>query len=138
MPDTQKLLYLDFLLLLNLYYIIVTIRFRLIKNTSRHLLPKVNINTNDFLPQPSYSSKIKFSVRKITSTFDLLRGVAQQISEHVGMKWKSAWLILASEKYTWFTIDLIYWERNQTATEASDDPKYKLHTYGKRKEDSSQ
>ena len=84
MPDTPKFFYLSFLLLLNIYCIIVTMRFRLIKNTGRHLLPKVYINPNDFLSEPSYSGKIKVSVRKITSTFSLSSGVAQQISEHVG------------------------------------------------------
>ena len=128
MPDTQNLFYLDFLLLLNLYYIIVTIRFQLIKNTGRDLLPKVNINHNDFLPEPLYIGKIKVSVRKITSTFDLSSDVAQQSSEHVAKKWKSAWLILSSEKYSWFTIDRIYWERNQTAIEVPDDSRVWLET----------
>ena len=90
MPDTQKLFYLNFSLLLNLYCIIVTIRFRLIKNTGRHLFPKTYLNSNEFLLEPLYCGKTKVSVRKITSTFDLSSGVAQQISEHVGKKRKSA------------------------------------------------
>ena len=122
MPDTRKLFCLHFLLLLNLYYILVTIRLRLIKNTGRYLLPKLCINPNDFLLETSYSGKIKFSVRKITSTFGLTSGVDQQISEHVEKKWKSAWLILSSEKYSSFTIDRIYWKRNQTSIVVSDDP----------------
>ena len=113
----------------------------LIKNTGRHLLPKVYINSNDFLREPSYSGKV--SVRKITSTFGLSNGVTQKISEHVGKKWKLVWLILSSRKYLWFIIDRIYWRRNQRAIEVSDDPKVfqtirQMHTYGKRKEDSSQ
>ena len=54
--------------------------------------------------------------------------VAQQISEDVGKKWKSAWLIPSSEKYYWFTINHIYWERNQTAIEVSDNPRVWLET----------
>ena len=111
MSDTQKSFYLHFLFLLNLYYIIVTMRFRLIKNTGTHLLPKVYLNPNDFLPGPSYSGKTKVSVLKITSAFGLSSGVVQQFYEHVGKKWKSAWLILSSEKYSCFTIDRIYWKR---------------------------
>ena len=108
--------------LLTFYCIIVTIRFRLIKSTGRHLPPKVYINSNDFLPERSYS------VRKITSTFGLSSGVAQQNSEHVGKKWKSDWLILSSGKYSWFTIGRIYWKRNQTAIEVSDNPRVWLKT----------
>ena len=120
MPDTRKLFYLYFLLLLTFYCIIVTIRFRVIRYTGRHLLPYVYINPNEFLPEPLYSGKIKVSVRKITSTFGLSSGIAQQISEHIGKKWKLARLILSSEKYSLLTIDLIYWKRNQTAIEVSD------------------
>ena len=50
--ETRKLFCLYFSLLLNLYYIIVTIKFQLIKDTVSHLLPKVYINPNDFLPEP--------------------------------------------------------------------------------------
>ena len=48
--------------------------------------------------------------------------------EIIGKKWKSAWLILSSEKYYWFTIDRIYWKRNQTAIEVSDDRREWLET----------
>ena len=61
-------------------------------------------------------------------TFDLSYGVTQQISEHARKKWESAWLILSSEKYSWFTIDHSYWKRNQTVIEVSDDPKVWLET----------
>ena len=59
----------------------------------------------------------------------MLSGVAQQISEHVGKKWKAAWLILLSEKYFIFTIDRIYWKINQTVIEVADDQKVWLETY---------
>ena len=73
--------------------------------------------------------KLKVRVRKITSTFGLSSDVAQQISEHVGKKWKSAWPILSSsEKYSCFTIDRIYWKRYQTAIEVSNDQKVWLET----------
>ena len=36
--------------------------FRLTKNTGRHLLPKVCINPNDFLPEPSYNGKRKSNI----------------------------------------------------------------------------
>ena len=39
-----------------------------------------------------------------------------------------AWLILSSEKYSWFTIDCIYWKRNQTIIEVSDFPKAQIET----------
>ena len=81
-----------YLLLLNLYYTIVTIRFRLIKNTGIHLFGNVYLNPNVFLPEASYSGKTKVIVREIISTFGLSSGVAQQISVHVGKKWESAGL----------------------------------------------
>ena len=68
--DTRKLFYLHFLSLLNLFTV----------------LPKVYINTNDFLPEPWCSVKIKAILRKITSTFGLSSGVAQEMSEHVEKK----------------------------------------------------
>ena len=100
----------------------------LIKNTGRHLLPKVYINPNDFLSESSYSGKTKVSVQKITLTFGLSRGVVSQISEHDGKKWKSVSLLLSSEKYSWFTIDRTYWKRNQIAIEVLDDPNVWLET----------
>ena len=45
-------------------------------NTLSHIFPKLYINPDDFLSEPSYSDKIKISVQKITSTFDLSSGVA--------------------------------------------------------------
>ena len=75
-----------YLTYLTLNYIIVTISFRLIKNITRHLLPKVYINPNDIMPDLSYSGKIKVSVRKVTSTFGLSSDVAKPISEHFGKK----------------------------------------------------
>ena len=45
-------------------------------NTLSHILPKLYINPDNFLSEPSYSDKIRISVQKITSTFDLSSGVA--------------------------------------------------------------
>ena len=87
-----------------------------------------NIGSNDFLPDPSYYGKIKVSLQNITSGFNLSSGAVQQISEHFAKKWKSAWLILSSEKYSWFTINRIYWKRDQTAIWVSADPKVWLET----------
>ena len=72
--------------------------------------------------------KLKSLYEKSPQHFGLSTGVAQEISDHVGKKWKSDWLILSSEKYSWFTIDRIYWKRIQTAIEVSDDPKVWLET----------
>ena len=60
----------------------------------RSVLPKVYINLNVFPPELSYSGKIKVSLGKITSTFGLSSGAAQQNFWNVGMKSKLAWLIV--------------------------------------------
>ena len=83
MLSTRKLFYLHFLLLLKLYYIIVTIRLRLIKNTDRHLLPKVYINLNDFLLEPSYIGKIKIKYL-VTAWIHLFRSRVQLFPSILG------------------------------------------------------
>ena len=65
MPDTQKLFFLHFFIMMK---------------------PLLDVNLNDSLLKPSYSGKIKVSTRKITSTFGLSNAVAQQIYEYVGKK----------------------------------------------------
>ena len=96
-------------------------RFQIIENRGTFLLPRIYINPSDFLPEAAYKGKIKVSVRKITSAFGSSSSVALQISNFVGRKCKSDWLILSPQKHSWFTIDRLYWKGNRKAMEISDD-----------------
>ena len=96
-------------------------RFQIIENRGKLLPPRIYINPSEFLPDADYNGKIEASVRKITSAFGSSSSVALQISDFVGRKWKSAWLILSPQKHSWFTIDRFYWKGNRKAMEILDD-----------------
>ena len=101
--------YLHFLLLLNLDYILVTIRFRLIDNTSKHLLPMF---TSTLMTLYQNYTKLK------------LRSVYEKSLQHLACPAvfvKNFWVCFHSKKYFWFTIDCIYAKRNQTTVEVSGD-----------------
>ena len=51
------------------------------------------------------------STRKLTSTFGLSSGLANQLSSCIcDRKWKSSWLVLTPEKHSWYTIHRILWK----------------------------
>ena len=57
------------------------------------------------------NSNILISTRKLTSTFGKSSGLASQLSNCIGdKKWKSSWLILIPEKYSWYTMTRIFWK----------------------------
>ena len=59
----------------------------------------------------SCNGKILVSRRKLTSAFGKSSGLASQLSNCIGdKKWKSSWLILTPEKYSWYTMTRIFWK----------------------------
>ena len=57
------------------------------------------------------NGKILVSSRKLTSTFGKSSGLASQLSNCIGdNKWQSYWLILTTEKYSWYTMTRIFWK----------------------------
>ena len=81
------------------------------------LLPKVYVDTRQPIGK-SYNGKILVSTRKLTSTFRKLSGLASQPNCIDDKKWKSSWLILKPEKYSWYTITRIFWKikSNESST----------------------
>ena len=51
------------------------------------------------------------SVRKITAAFGSASGVAIDIAQYADSNWRSAWLILSPQEYSWFIIDRVYWRK---------------------------
>ena len=86
---------------------------KMVKNCRRKgpvFLPRVYID----IWQPIgklCDGKILLSTRKLTSTFRKSSGLASQLSNCIGdKKWKSSWLILAPEKYSWYAMTRIFWK----------------------------
>ena len=56
------------------------------------------------------------SVRKILKTFDPNSGVATSLAEIVNnKKWRSAWIVINHDKYSWYIIERYYWKLNEKA-----------------------
>ena len=125
MPDYQKLFYSYFLSLLNLYYIIVTIRFRLIKNAGRHLLLKVYTNPHVVYQNHHTVAKSK-SVYEKSLRHLAFQAVLLNTFQSTLKRSENRPAQFYHKKYFWFIIN---WKRNQTASEVSDDPKVQLETY---------
>ena len=54
---------------------------------------------------------IEVSVRNLTRLFGQNSGLLLDISNITkARKWKSAWLVLCKEKYSWYVIYKVYWE----------------------------
>ena len=57
----------------------------------------------------SLNGKIEVSVRKLLKFFDQKKGLLMRLVEVIGNKnWKSAWLILLSDRNSWYTIQRTY------------------------------
>ena len=60
----------------------------------------------------SLNGKIEVSVRKLLKFFDQKKGLLMRLVEVIGNKnWKSAWLILLSDRNYWYTIQRTYWPK---------------------------
>ena len=47
-------------------------------------------------------------MQKITAAFGSDSGIAMDITQYADRNWRSAWLILSLEEYSWFIIDWVY------------------------------
>ena len=50
-------------------------------------------------------------MQKITAAFGSASGVAIDIAQYADRNWRSAWLILSPQEYSWFIIDRVYWRK---------------------------
>ena len=83
---------------------------KIVEGKGSAFLPRVYIDTSQPIGK-SCNGKILVSTRKLTSTFAKLSGLVSQLSNCIGdKKWKSSWLILAPEKYSWYTMTCIFWK----------------------------
>ena len=83
---------------------------QIIKGKGPALLPKIYVDTSKPFGNP-FHEKIMASTRKLTSTFGLSSGLANQLSSCIcDRKWKSSWLVLTPEKHSWYTIHRILWK----------------------------
>ena len=83
-------------------------------------LPRVYIDTWQPI-ETTRNVKILVSTRKLTSTFGKSSGLASQLSNCIGdKKWKSSWLILTPEKYSWYTMTRIFWKTKSNESSNSE------------------
>ena len=86
-------------------------RFQVVKQKGKRLFPCVYIDTHEKFEHPSYRNMIKVSARKLTKLFGQNSGLLLDISNIIKeKKWKSAWLILCKEKYSWYVIYKVHWK----------------------------
>ena len=83
----------------------------MIKFSGKRFLSRLYIHPIDALPKSTFNGKIKISVPKITAAFGSASGVAIDIAQYADRNWRSAWLILSPQEYSWFIIDRVYWRK---------------------------
>ena len=81
----------------------------MIEFSGKRFLPRLYIHSIDALPKSTSNGKIKVSVRKITAAFGSASDVAMDIAQYADRNWRSVWLILSPQEYSWFIIDPVYW-----------------------------
>ena len=74
-------------------------------------LPRLCVHLINALPKSIFIGKIKVTVRKITAGFRSASGVAVDIAQCADRNWRSAWLIISPQEYSWFIIDRVYWRK---------------------------
>ena len=87
-------------------------RFQMVKRIEEKLLPRIYIREDDAVNGmlSSFNGKFKVGVRKLIKLFGQGSGLIKRVAELIRDKhWKSAWLILMSDKCSWYTIQRIYW-----------------------------
>ena len=80
-------------------------RFKIIEFSGKLLLYKHPI---DALPKSTFNGKIKVSVQKVTAAFGSASGLAINIAQYADRNWRSAWLILSPQEYSWFIFGRVY------------------------------
>ena len=83
----------------------------MIKFSGKRFLPRLYIHPIDALPKSTFNGKVKVNVRKITAAFGPASGVVMNIAQYGDRNWRSAWLILSPQEYSWLIIDRVYWRK---------------------------
>ena len=93
-------------------------RFQLIEKKGKELLPHIYIKADEAIQKClSYNGMIKVSVRKIVKLYGENSGIVLAITEIMKehpSKWRSAWLLLAQYKHSWYTVLRFYWKCQRT------------------------
>ena len=63
------------------------------------------IHPIDAFSKSTFNGKIKVSVRIMTAAFGSASGVAMDMAQYTDRNWRSAWLILSPQEYSWFIVD---------------------------------
>ena len=83
----------------------------MIEFSGKRFLQRLCIHPVDALPKSTFNGKMKVSWQKITAAFGSASGVAMDIAQYAERNWRSAWLILSRQEYSWFIIDRVYWRK---------------------------
>ena len=81
------------------------------RKKGKMLLPCIYIKLDDDIKK-SLDGKIKVSVRKLLKSFGQGNGLIMRVAELIGNKnWKSVWFIILPDRNSWYTIQIIYWQK---------------------------
>ena len=83
----------------------------MIEFSRKRFLRRLYIHLIDALPKSNFYGKLKVIVRKITAAFGSASGVVMDIAQYANRSWRSAWLILSPQEYSWFIIERVYWKK---------------------------
>ena len=83
----------------------------MIEFSGKRFLRRLYIHPIDALPKSNFNGKLKVIVRKITAAFGSASGVVMDIAQYANRSWRSAWLILSPQEYSWFIIERVYWKK---------------------------
>ena len=85
----------------------------IIKEKQNDILPRVYLDCYDNVLErlPRRGNKIKVSVNKLSRHFRPNSGAIDDVSKAIENKnWRSAWLLIEKQKYSWFVIDRVFLE----------------------------
>ena len=98
--------------------------FYSISRTSKKLQSVIEEKKDEILPMfhiekifqnlSRRANKIKVCVKKLSNFFGSCSGVIECVSKVIGKKlWRSAWLLIAKRKHSWFIIERAFWKRRK-------------------------
>ena len=80
------------------------------------LIPRVHLTFPDGMVKnlPTFDNKITISVRRFIMVFGPTSGAVSKLSEMINVKnWKSSWVILRADEYSWFQVEKVFWKNSK-------------------------
>ena len=75
-------------------------------------LPRIYINTCDYLPKPRKNGELVMNIQRLIRNFGSASGIVMELKRIVQSRFlNTGWLVLLSENYGWYIIKNIFWKK---------------------------